>query len=185
MSVSSFIASVSAAVRAVAGEFGLPPRPVDAFVTAHAALSSGWGRSTLAAQHNNLFGVKAGASWTGATVDLTTTDYDDATGAPTVHVQRWRVYPSIEASIRDHLRLVTTTPRYRGSASLLRSGDPEYMAQMGRDGWYSVSQVAKTSAEWRSILGRVMAAEGETFGGRAGLLLWAVAGVAAAWVLTR
>lgn len=178
--VSDFVVAVSAAVRLAAPDFDLPARPTDAFVTSHAAISSGWGRSTLAAKYHNLFGVKAGPTWTGATVDLTTTDYDKA-GKPTVHVQRWRVYPSWEASVRDHLRIVTTTPRYAASARLLRASSLEYMAQMGRDGWYSSSQVGHVSAEWKAGVRRVLREQGIKLIAGAGVATWAIGGALLAW----
>lgn len=181
--VSGFIDTVSAAVRTVAPEFGLRERPTDAFVTSHAAISSGWGRSTLAAKHYNLFGIKAGPTWTGPTVDLMTTDYSKA-GVPTTHVQRWRVYAGYEACIRDHLRLVMTTPRYAASAKLLRASSLDYMAQMGRDGWYSSSQVGHVSAEWKAGVRRVLKYQGIRLLSGAGVATWAIGGALLAWALS-
>lgn len=42
------------------------------FVTAQAALESGWGKSAIG---NNLFGITKGSSWKGATQLVTTTEY--------------------------------------------------------------------------------------------------------------
>lgn len=56
---------------------GIPPQ----FLVAHAALESGWGRSEIrksdGSSSYNLFGVKAGKGWSGATVNATTTEYVD------------------------------------------------------------------------------------------------------------
>src|SRR5262249_59546846 len=49
------------------------------FMVGQAALESGWGRSEIrgedGARTYNLFGVKAGRSWDGPTVEKTTTEY--------------------------------------------------------------------------------------------------------------
>ncbi|MDY5433710.1 glucosaminidase domain-containing protein [Bacteroides pyogenes] len=42
------------------------------FVTAQAALESGWGKSSIG---NNIFGITKGSSWTGAVQLVTTTEY--------------------------------------------------------------------------------------------------------------
>lgn len=44
------------------------------FVTAQAALETGWGKSAIG---NNLFGITKGSSWTGKTQLVTTTEYFD------------------------------------------------------------------------------------------------------------
>lgn len=51
-----------------------------AVVCAQAALESGWGNSVLTVKANNLFGIKAGKSWRGATLDLPTKEWDKSRG---------------------------------------------------------------------------------------------------------
>jgi flagellar protein FlgJ len=70
---------------------------------AQAALESSWGER---ARGNNLFGIKAGASWTGPTVDFLTTEH---LGGKDVHLtDKFRAYPSWLDSMVDHARLLLT-----------------------------------------------------------------------------
>ena len=43
-------------------------------IIAQAAIESNWGQSALAAKYNNYFGIKAGSSWTGKTVNMQTNE---------------------------------------------------------------------------------------------------------------
>lgn len=92
-----------------------------AFVVGQAALESGWGRHEIRhadgrASHN-LFGVKAGRSWQGPTVDVTTTEYVD--GKPMRSVERFRAYSSYAEAFRDWASLMSQNARY---APVLRAG---------------------------------------------------------------
>lgn len=86
------------------------------FLVAHSALESGWGRSEIRAADGspsyNLFGIKAGKNWTGATVDATTTEY--VNGQPQQSVERFRAYASYEEAFRDYASLLRSNPRYSG-----------------------------------------------------------------------
>lgn len=89
---------------------GVPPQ----FLVAHSALESGWGKSEIrradGSSSYNLFGIKAGKGWTGATVDATTTEYVD--GQPQQVVERFRAYASYEEAFRDYASLLRGSPRY-------------------------------------------------------------------------
>lgn len=89
---------------------GVPPQ----FLVAHSALESGWGKSEIrradGSSSYNLFGVKAGKNWTGATVEATTTEYVD--GRPQQVVERFRAYASYEESFRDYANLLRGNSRY-------------------------------------------------------------------------
>lgn len=91
---------------------GIPPQ----FLVAQSALESGWGRGELRKADGspsfNLFGIKAGASWQGATVDATTTEY--VNGEPQKMVERFRAYGSYEEAFRDYAALLRNNPRYSG-----------------------------------------------------------------------
>ena len=91
---------------------GIPPQ----FLVGHSALESGWGRSEILKADGttsyNLFGIKAGKSWTGATVDATTTEYVD--GQPQKVVERFRAYGSYEEAFRDYASLLRNNSRYSG-----------------------------------------------------------------------
>jgi flagellar protein FlgJ len=85
------------------------------FLVAQAAHESGWGRGEI--RHadgqpaHNLFGIKAGAGWKGATADVLTTEYEN--GQARKVVQKFRAYASYEESFADYARLMKTG-RYAG-----------------------------------------------------------------------
>ena len=91
---------------------GIPPQ----FLVGHSALESGWGRSEIrkadGSSSHNLFGIKAGKNWTGATVDATTTEYVD--GQAQQVVERFRAYGSYEEAFRDYAGLLRNNSRYSG-----------------------------------------------------------------------
>ena len=91
---------------------GIPPQ----FLVGHSALESGWGRSEIlkadGSSSYNLFGIKAGKNWTGATVDATTTEY--VNGQPQKVVERFRAYGSYEEAFRDYASLLRNNSRYSG-----------------------------------------------------------------------
>jgi flagellar protein FlgJ len=80
-----------------------------------AALESGWGKREIkqadgSASHN-LFGVKAGKSWTGKTVNVATTEY--VNGVPQKRVEKFRAYDSYAAAFEDYAKLLSNNPRYK------------------------------------------------------------------------
>ncbi len=89
---------------------GVPPQ----FLIAHSALESGWGKSEIhkadGSSSYNLFGIKAGKNWTGATVEATTTEYVD--GQPKQVVEKFRAYASYEEGFRDYANLLRGNSRY-------------------------------------------------------------------------
>lgn len=78
---------------------------------AQAILESGWGVSALSVIGNALFGIKAGASWTGKVYDADTNECYDGKTFEKVHAV-FRAYESWADSIRDHSALLTGNPRY-------------------------------------------------------------------------
>ncbi|MFZ2267887.1 MAG: flagellar assembly peptidoglycan hydrolase FlgJ [Azonexus sp.] len=86
------------------------------FLVAHSALESGWGRAEIrladGSPSYNLFGIKAGKNWTGATVDAATTEY--VNGQPQASVERFRAYASYDEAFRDYANLLRSNPRYSG-----------------------------------------------------------------------
>ena len=107
-----------------------------AFVVGQAALESGWGRQEIrhpdGRSAHNLFGIKAGAGWKGATVEVATTEYVD--GKPQRAVERFRAYGSYEEAFRDWASLMSANARY---APVLRAGQSVsgYASGMQRAGY--------------------------------------------------
>ncbi|MBI4740597.1 MAG: flagellar assembly peptidoglycan hydrolase FlgJ [Betaproteobacteria bacterium] len=129
--------------REAAAATGVPAH----FLVAHAALESGWGKSEIRAADGsptyNLFGIKAGKSWQGATADVQTTEY--VNGVPQPAREKFRVYSSYGEAFRDYASLLSGNPRFAGvlgqqdgaefARSLQQSGyatDPSYADKLGR-----------------------------------------------------
>lgn len=117
------------------------------FLVAQAALETGWGKSEIRARDGspsyNLFGVKAGRSWQGASVEVPTTEYVNGV-AQTVH-EKFRVYSSYAESFNDYASLLRNNPRFSAvlgqqdgmdfARSLQQAGyatDPQYADKLGR-----------------------------------------------------
>ncbi len=107
-----------------------------AFVVGQAALESGWGRSEMrmpdGSPSYNLFGIKAGAGWKGATVESVTTEYVD--GQPRRSVERFRAYGSYAEAFQDWSSLMSNHPRY---GQVVRAADTVqgYAGGMQRAGY--------------------------------------------------
>ncbi len=98
----SFIASILPSARAAAKALGVSPLGI----LAQAALETGWGQH---APGNNLFGIKAGAGWQGASLHALTTEV--AGGLKSVGEAAFRAYRSAAASVHDYTALLES-PRY-------------------------------------------------------------------------
>lgn len=77
---------------------------------AQAIIESSWGKSTLAKQYNNLFGIKADAYWKGKSVTLETKEHLD-----TIIDDKFRIYDDKNESIKDHAKFLATNKRYKNN----------------------------------------------------------------------
>ncbi len=105
-SVAAFTAKVAPFIREAAQQLGVSPR----ILMAQTAIETGWGRSVVG---NNLFGIKAGSSWSGATVTAPTHEYEN--GQYVSITDSFRAYPSYEASVQDFVSMVKNSPRYQAA----------------------------------------------------------------------
>jgi len=107
------------------------------FVLGQAALESGWGQREIRHPDGrnsfNLFGIKAGANWSGGTVDVTTTEY--VGGVAKKQVERFRSYGSYAEAFQDYARLISTSPRYANAVKGAQSA--EGFAQGLQQGGYA------------------------------------------------
>ncbi len=128
-----FIERLLPDARAVSRETGIPAR----FLLGHAALESGWGRAEIrtadGAPSHNLFGIKAGAGWSGRRVEVLTTEYSG--GVAEKKVQSFRVYDSYQDSLRDYANLLASAPRY--SEVLKNTHDARAYARELQDAGYA------------------------------------------------
>ena len=108
--VVDFVSRMSHAANAAAQQSGVPAR----LILGQAALESGWGKREImhadGRTSHNVFGIKAGSSWTGKVVNVTTTEYVD--GVPQKMVQPFRAYSSYDEAFADYARLIGDSPRY-------------------------------------------------------------------------
>ena len=145
-----FVQTVAEGAQAMQAETGISA----ALTIAQAILESGWGSSELARMANNLFGMKislSGNSWEGSAWDgksyYSKASYEYEGGRKVLRTSKFRSYPSISASIRDHAFYLLnarngSARRYAGisgadyktAAKLLQRGgyatDPAYADQV-------------------------------------------------------
>ncbi|HLL64235.1 MAG TPA: sporangiospore maturation cell wall hydrolase GsmA [Micromonosporaceae bacterium] len=109
---------------------------VPASVTiAQAILESGWGRSGLAARHNNYFGMKCFGQGPFANgCHVYRTHECDAAGVCSPTEASFRTYASVGASFRDHGRLLGTAPRYRPAFAHTRNPN-QFLAEVHKAGY--------------------------------------------------
>lgn len=137
-----FVARFMPHAQAAAREIGVDPHAL----LAQAALETGWGRSVPCGPNGecsyNLFGIKAGRSWSGASVGVPTLEFED--GVAVRKVERFRAYASVADSFRDYAGLIRNNPRYADAvgagedvaafaAALQRGGyatDPQYASKL-------------------------------------------------------
>jgi flagellar protein FlgJ len=134
-----------------AKETGLPPH----FIIGQAALESGWGSREIKAHDgsttHNLFGVKAGRSWSGETAAAKTTEF--VAGVKEKVVDKFRQYSSYGEAFKDYANLLKSNPRY---AAVLQAGnDPHAFAHGLQKAGYATDP-AYASKLTRIITGSVM-----------------------------
>ncbi len=133
----AFVAGIWPHAERAAQELDVPTE----VIVAQAALETGWGRSVITDEHGrssfNLFGIKAGASWDGHKVSVSTLEFVD--GVPERRREPFRAYGSLAEGFADYVRLLAGNERYQravaardveGFARGLQAGgyatDPDY-----------------------------------------------------------
>ena len=143
-SQSEFVQRHGAVAARVEQASGIP----SGFMLGQAGHESGWGKHEITLADGspsfNLFGIKAGAGWSGKMAEVTTTEF--VNGSAQKVVARFRAYGSYEESFKDYARLVTKSPRYAQASQqtasaqafangLQRAGyasDPDYAAKLSK-----------------------------------------------------
>jgi flagellar protein FlgJ len=109
--VEAFVQRVLPHAQEASASTGIPAQ----FMMGQAALETGWGQAEIRGadgqNSHNLFGIKAGSSWRGRTVDIVTTEY--VNGKPQKQVDSFRAYDSYADSFRDYANLLRSNPRYQ------------------------------------------------------------------------
>ena len=134
-----FVQQVLPTIRQAAAAVGVNPLGM----LAQAALETGWGqRMPRTADGNsslNLFGVKAGSDWSGARAMADTVEISGGVAKQTRTA--FRAYGSIEESVGDFARLLTSSPRYR-EAVAAGSNAQAYVQSIAKAGYATDPQYA-------------------------------------------
>jgi hypothetical protein len=127
----AFLDATARAARAAAMQTGVPA----SVTVAQAILESDWGRSLLAQNANNYFGIKAiGQIGTAGVVWMPTDEYN-AAGELYQTISAFRAYTSLTDSMADHGSLLQTSSRY--AAAMRAANNPRQFAALLYDAGYS------------------------------------------------
>lgn len=110
--MSSFIAEVGNRIARASIGTGYFP----SVIIAQSILESSWGKSILANQYNNLFGIKTGTNWQGDAVNLQTGEVFN--GQAVLIIDAFRVYSNWDESIQDRINWMREIPRYANVEAL-------------------------------------------------------------------
>ena len=109
---SEFARDVWPHVKRVAGALNVAP----VAILAQAALETGWGKHVMPNREGgnslNLFGIKAGRSWSGDSVTKSTIEFDN--GVAGRQSARFRSYPDLQKTFDDYADFIGNNPRYAG-----------------------------------------------------------------------
>ena len=105
-----FVQAILPAARVAGQRLGVDPTTI----VAQAALETGWGRKLPTAADGkpsfNLFGIKAGPTWQGASTAALTKEFED--GRMQTVAAEFRAYDSPEHSLHDYANVLSRNPRY-------------------------------------------------------------------------
>jgi flagellar protein FlgJ len=128
----SFVQRHNEAATAVEKTSGIPA----SFMLGQAGHETGWGKSEIRNRDGspsyNLFGIKAGAGWTGKTTTVTTTEYIN--GEAKKISAKFRAYDSYEDSFKDYAKLINESPRY-AEASKKTGSSIAFASELKRAGY--------------------------------------------------
>jgi flagellar protein FlgJ len=105
-------------------------------LVAQSALETGWGKHTMRFSDGkpafNVFGIKAGSNWTGATLAKPTLEFRD--GVMQTEVAHFRAYDSITQALDDYVEFIQSSPRYQ-SALQHEGSDERYFDGLQKGGY--------------------------------------------------
>jgi len=108
-----------------------------AVLCAQAAHESGWGNSGLAVRANNLFGIKAGRSYKGRTIDLKTWEVMNGVRIDNVSAT-WRCYPDYLACVKDYAGIIARSRYFQAALERVDDSDAFLRCLLpapGKPGW--------------------------------------------------
>lgn len=104
-------------------------------IIAQAILESGWGKSKLASNFHNYFGLKCGSSWKDKSVNMKTFEEFKA-GTLTQISDNFRVFDNLESGVKGYLDFINTK-RYSNLKNV--SSPKEYLQNIKNDGYATSS----------------------------------------------
>lgn len=129
----AFVETLLPIAKSIAHELGVDPR----VMVAQSALETGWGQKMITGSDGkpsyNLFGIKAGDSWQGERVSVSTLEFRD--GAMQRERADFRAYGSFEESFRDYVDLLRSQPRY--APALQHAANADAFGQHLQDAGYA------------------------------------------------
>jgi flagellar protein FlgJ len=153
-SADEFVNTMLPMAKEAAERIGVDPR----YLVAQAALETGWGKSVMRAQDgsssHNLFGIKAGSSWTGESARAITSEFRN--GEKVKETAEFRSYASYKDSFHDLVTLLQTNNRYQ---DVVKSADnPEqFVRELQKAGYATdpdyaskISQIAKQMTSYQN-----------------------------------
>ena len=124
------------------------------WLIAQAGLETGWGRSQPksadGAASNNLFGMKTGSRWTGASVAAATVEVVAGVAQPVVAA--FRAYGTVSDAFQDYARVMQSSRRYAGA---LGAGDARgWAAGLAKAGYATDPRYAEKLTQAIAMVGR-------------------------------
>ena len=126
-----FVDDIAKYVKKYASSYGIS---IHSPIIAQAILESGWGKSKLATDYHNYFGMKCGTKWTGPSVNMTTQEEYTASTLTTIK-DNFRVYDSMEDGIKGYFEFIQL-PRYENLKGIT---DPQKYIETIRNDGYATS----------------------------------------------
>ena len=133
MDKETFIKKVAEKVKKYAPLYGIC---VHSPIIAQAIIESGWGKSGLASNYHNYFGLKCGSSWKGGSVNMATRE-EYKPGVVTNIRDNFRTYEDFDAGIRGYFEFINTS-RYKNLKGV--KNPEEYVRRLKADGYATSSK---------------------------------------------
>lgn len=127
-----FVDDIAKYVQKYAGSYGIS---VHSPIIAQAILESGWGKSRLAADYHNYFGMKCGTKWTGPSVNMTTQEEYTAGTLATIK-DNFRVYDNMENGVKGYFEFIQLS-RYENLKGIVNP--QKYIETIKNDGYATSS----------------------------------------------
>lgn len=127
-----FVDDIAKCVKKYAGSYGIS---VHSPIIAQAILESGWGKSRLATDYHNYFGMKCGTKWTGPSVNMTTQEEYTAGTLATIK-DNFRVYDNMENGVKGYFEFIQLS-RYENLKGIVNP--QKYIETIKNDGYATSS----------------------------------------------